>query len=508
MSKKYLGNLDEAADSYFNDTPPSEWSYLGFLEALKPVWMSSARGVTNAENSSLRKRFCNILKRILSEEQENEKGEVATLLLQTVWGAVPTVQYPAVAQLWGVLSLPGVMGAVPSDEMHGVKKFWECVNLDKQVANEWIIVKKKTELDTIKVLDTARTNEVDDLVNQFEIERKQKKIHKGLASNFEKLVSDDRLELDEPIIGQNENKESVEEGTSQEDLLNSVTETLITFGKLKFPIYYDKLKTIQNTSNVEANYYVIDMGDKDTLNQVHELLSENELRSLFERLILKDEDEYMSAEARSYMELFDQIVEEKGWDDLVYDDQTEDMEGDNNINKYTTNFRNIEEFEKYFLCEQDIATKIDIPSNGYKADGVLEFFERPRQIPLFLLEVSEGPNNLDPNKINVDRKKLMDEGVFVLNKFMISTELATWKVCETLNVFLDQGFADKIEIGRLIFIGPGLYLFSPFTIPALTIPTSFINLEHAPRLVQTLLCLRYNIIKKIEWYKEFSKEGQ
>nr|CAG8542386.1 9982_t:CDS:2 [Entrophospora candida] len=388
----HLGNLDEAADSYFNDTPLSEWSYLGFLEVLKPVWTKAILS-------------CTALKGCCSYFE--------------VWGAVPTVQYPAVAQLWGVLSLPGVMGAVPSDETHRVKKFWEHVNLDKQVANEQIIVKKKTELDTIKI-----------------------KI--------------------------SENKESVEEGTSQEDLLNSVTETLITFGKLKFPIYYDKLKTIQNTSNVEANYYVIDMGDKDTLNQVHELLSENELRSLFERLILKDEDEYMSAEARSYMELFDQIVEEEGWDDLVYDDQTEDMEGDNKINKYTTNFRNIEEFEK----------------------------------------VSEGPNNPDPDKVNVDRKKLMDEGVFVLNKFMISTELATWKVCEMLNVFLDQGFADKIEIGQLIFIGPGLYLFSPFTIPALTIPTSFINLEHAPRLVRTLLCLRYNIIKKIKWYKEFSKERQ
>ncbi|CAJ0847541.1 5785_t:CDS:2, partial [Entrophospora sp. SA101] len=115
-------------------------------------------------------------------------------------------------------------------------------------------------------------------------------------------------------------------------------------------------------------------------------------------------------------------------------------------------------------------------------DGVLEFFEQPKQIPLFLLEVSEGPNNPDLDKVNGDRKKLMDEGVFALNKFMISTELAIWKVCETLNVFLAQGFADKIEIGQLIFIGPGLYLFSPFTIPAPTIPTSFINLEHAPRL--------------------------
>jgi len=78
---------------------------------------------------------------------------------------------------------------------------------------------------------------------------------------------------------------------------------------------------------------------------------------------------------------------------------------------------------RYFSCEQDISTKIDAQENGYKADGVLELFERLRQILLFLLEVSESPNNPDPDKINGDRKKLMNEGVFALNKFMTSIEL-------------------------------------------------------------------------------------
>ncbi|CAG8626267.1 1127_t:CDS:1, partial [Scutellospora calospora] len=75
---------------------------------------------------------------------------------------------------------------------------------------------------------------------------------------------------------------------------------------------------------------------------------------------------------------------------------------------------------QYFSCERDISTKIDIQDYGYKADGVLELFERPKQIPLFLLEVSEGPNNPDPDKINDDRRKLLNEGVFGLNKLMLS----------------------------------------------------------------------------------------
>ncbi|GBC33105.1 hypothetical protein GLOIN_2v1766665 [Rhizophagus irregularis DAOM 181602=DAOM 197198] len=39
-------------------------------------------------------------------------------------------------------------------------------------------------------------------------------------------------------------------------------------------------------------YYIIDLGDEKTLNQVHELLSNYELNSLFERSRLTDEDEY------------------------------------------------------------------------------------------------------------------------------------------------------------------------------------------------------------------------
>ncbi|CAG8553926.1 15792_t:CDS:2, partial [Cetraspora pellucida] len=106
-----------------------------------------------------------------------------------------------------------------------------------------------------------------------------------------------------------------------------------------------------------------------------------------------------------------------------------------------------------------ISTKINVQENNFKADSVLELFERPMQISLFLLEVSEGPNNPDPDKINEDRSKLMKESVFAINKFMIRMKLPTLEVCSTLKVFLAQGFGDNIEIGQMIFVGPGLYLF-------------------------------------------------
>ncbi|GET66648.1 uncharacterized protein OCT59_000566 [Rhizophagus irregularis] len=88
-------------DSYFNDTPPSDWSYLSFLETLKPVFMSTDQDVSLSENSALRKRYRNVLKRIVSEKRDNEQVKVATSLLQ-------------------------------KDETHGIKEFWENINLDKK----------------------------------------------------------------------------------------------------------------------------------------------------------------------------------------------------------------------------------------------------------------------------------------------------------------------------------------------------------------------------------------
>ncbi|CAB4373241.1 unnamed protein product [Rhizophagus irregularis] len=110
-----------------------------------------------------------------------------------------------------------------------------------------------------------------------------------------------------------ENKEDI----TQEDTLSSVAEVSDTFGKIKF-------------QHIMTNL------NEETLNQVHELLSDYELNSLFERLRLTDEDEYVSAEAHKYMSLFDEIIEEKSCDDG-------DIEGEN---KDITDEKDSEEFAK------------------------------------------------------------------------------------------------------------------------------------------------------------------
>ncbi|CAG8492374.1 12243_t:CDS:2 [Acaulospora morrowiae] len=251
---------------------------------------------------------------------------------------------------------------------------------------------------------------------------------------------------------------------------------------------------------------------------------------LFERLILDDENNYISTKACGYLTLFDQIIDPSEEDTM-------------NLNEITTKFRYLSntlpipvqqydqsQFPDIHIIKSisshlhvDAITKMNkIVENtserswtahlnskviNYRADRVAEFRKRPKQIPMFLLEVSGNPNNSDPDKFATDRKKLMNEGVFALKKFMTKTNLPTWDVYKIWRIFLAQGF-DNLEIGQMIYIGPGLYLFPLFTVPNFIISTFTTGLGYAPRLIRTLLCLRYNIIKKIKKFKEFERKGQ
>ncbi|KAF0475967.1 hypothetical protein F8M41_024480 [Gigaspora margarita] len=386
----------------------------------------------------------------------------------------------------------------------------------------------------------------------------------------ENVASELREIAQKPITPKKRERDTQERelDVTNEYLINLVTDASDIFGKVTFPSYYNKFKTIWKTRDSESKFYVLDLEDEDTWKQIYSVLDEGELDLLYKRLTLEDEEKFISEKTHEGDEAVDSY--------LVDENNNETIEKNSEIEKivhqldsvskqyhYLSNFFLIPadydqtkmpdlfivksisnhfdiitkmngamnktpeqtwtahvlayiffitfsfiDSSQYFSCEGNRSTKIDIQDNGYKADGILELFERPKQIPLFLLEVSEGPNNPDPDKINKDRCKLLNEGVFGLNKLMLSAELPKWKVCEILRIFLAQAFADKIEIGQLIFIGPGLYLFAPFTIPALTIPTSDIDLNHVPRLIRTLLYLRYNLVENIERFTEFRKEGQ
>ncbi|CAG8713110.1 18551_t:CDS:2 [Rhizophagus irregularis] len=312
------------------------------------------------------------------------------------------------------------------------------------------IFDKQSQIDALNVLEATRNQKTEEYVDRVNSRlSKRTKMTKGemdMSLGHKRSYDEELPSTSSKKISTYENEEDI----TQEDTLSSVAES----------IWHDR--------DPETDYYIIDLGDEETLNQVHELLSDYELNSLFERLRLTDEDEYEKSCDNGDIEGENKdITDEKDNEEFAkmkgkvhqLDRQSEKLHYLSNtfpipvesydqsmpdifvIKSVSSHLDTITKMNgimgntpertwtahviaylffvtfcfidslRYFSCERDISTKVDAQDNGYKADGVLKFFERPRQIPLSLLEVSEGPNNPDPNKINGDRKKLMNEGI-------------------------------------------------------------------------------------------------
>ena len=75
--------LDVAAISYFEETPYSDWTFLGFLTAVKTFWSTS--NLSDDLASTLKKRYTLILKDIAKNEAEvEERRDMANSLLKQV----------------------------------------------------------------------------------------------------------------------------------------------------------------------------------------------------------------------------------------------------------------------------------------------------------------------------------------------------------------------------------------------------------------------------------------
>jgi hypothetical protein len=68
---------------YFESTPVSEWSYMGFLGALKTNCVSDVRSLAD-QKSIWRKRYLTFLNNVVIEEQDAISKERATFLIQQV----------------------------------------------------------------------------------------------------------------------------------------------------------------------------------------------------------------------------------------------------------------------------------------------------------------------------------------------------------------------------------------------------------------------------------------
>ncbi|KAF0485580.1 hypothetical protein F8M41_022777 [Gigaspora margarita] len=148
----------------------------------------------------------------------------------------------------------------------------------------------------------------------------------------------------------------------KEDLINSVNDASNTFGKIEFPSFYSKLKTTWDNQNI-TNYYVIDLGNKDTMRQVHDLLDEDELKLLFRRLLLDEEEVHIDEKKRKYLEPFDQIIDEENKENIHYNTVVDEvaeiglLDKTNEETKYTGDDEN---FNKSIAKMKEIMDQLDI----------------------------------------------------------------------------------------------------------------------------------------------------
>ncbi|CAG8640148.1 21427_t:CDS:2 [Dentiscutata erythropus] len=93
--------------------------------------------------------------------------------------------------------------------------------------------------------------------------------------------------------------------------------------------------------------------------------------------------------------------------------------------KWGANLPDSAEDKNTYPRSWDVITK-EPPAGNFRLDLLWRWDRRSSPLKEEMFEmVLEGPNKPDLDKVNGDRKKLMDEGVFAFNKFIISTELPT-----------------------------------------------------------------------------------
>ncbi|RHZ75344.1 hypothetical protein Glove_216g97 [Diversispora epigaea] len=255
------------------------------------------------------------------------------------------------------------------------------------------------------------------------------------------------------------NEEFAEKDITQEDMLNSVTKTSNTFKDVQFPGYYDKLKAVWYTREAEAGYYVIDLGNRVILNQTHDLLNEDKLKLLFDRLTLDNENDLLSKNTLQYLSLFDQIIEEYPDDEEDDNDvvikkniQIENeiilkMEKEiKNLNGLSTKFKYLSHTLPILIKEYDELIYPDIHIIK-SISSHLSAISKMDRVTVNTAErswtVSGDPGNPDPDKYNDNHQKLFKEGIFALNKFIIKMDLPKIEVYNSLGVFLAQGYKSK-----------------------------------------------------------------
>lgn len=146
--------------SYFENTPVSEWSYMAFLEMLKPNCVSQVHTLAD-QKSIWRKRYLTYLSNILiEEEQDNTSKKRATFLIQ--------------------------QKRPPEEE-----NFWNSVKIEKELMIKEDIFDKKSQIGALDVIDVARNQKVDEYVDKVNSRRSNAREEVDVSSGHKRVHFDE-----------------------------------------------------------------------------------------------------------------------------------------------------------------------------------------------------------------------------------------------------------------------------------------------------------------------------
>ncbi|CAI2187551.1 8708_t:CDS:2, partial [Funneliformis geosporum] len=196
--------------TYFEDTPILEWSYPGFLRALKPFCVADCYGSLKDQNSIWRKRFNTFLRKFLdSNEGKEEELEYVALLLEEDGNLLFSLSR-ALADSQGA---PG--GAVGKVQ---VEAFWKDVQLEREMTNqaerERMITRHKSNVDALKVINAARNKETHALVDDYSLQISKKP---RLTSRSSKQVINHSIWSDTIDDAESNSEEKFEKSFAKKD---------------------------------------------------------------------------------------------------------------------------------------------------------------------------------------------------------------------------------------------------------------------------------------------------
>ncbi|CAG8599266.1 12419_t:CDS:2 [Funneliformis mosseae] len=167
MKKNLLADVSE---QYFKTTPVNDWSYLGYLDAMKLYFYDYAS--IASIKSSWRKSFLAVL-RFFEKCQDQERSKTATFLINE------------------------------KSNKQEISEYWNRIEQERALKAKQLAVKNKTQSSALDMPNVATSNQTNQVIKLLEEEESDGSSSKNANSNLDPDASEEDQEEEEPRIQAN-----------------------------------------------------------------------------------------------------------------------------------------------------------------------------------------------------------------------------------------------------------------------------------------------------------------